>query len=108
MAFSKANGNELWVQLLEKAWAKINGSYENTITGLCMEAFRTLTGAPVDYYHHDYTDHEKLWVKLREADQKKFIICASSSSEEDENGVDHDGIVSEHAYSVLSLHEPKT
>lgn len=31
--FSKANGNELWVMLLEKAWAKVHGSYERIIGG---------------------------------------------------------------------------
>jgi hypothetical protein len=31
LAFSHTKENELWVLILEKAWAKINGSYENTI-----------------------------------------------------------------------------
>ena len=31
--FSSANGNELWVIILEKAWAKIHGSYERIIGG---------------------------------------------------------------------------
>lgn len=33
-AFSRAKGSELWVLLLEKAWSKINGNYEHTITGV--------------------------------------------------------------------------
>lgn len=31
--FSNANGNELWVLLLEKAFAKLNLNYENIIGG---------------------------------------------------------------------------
>ena len=31
--FSSANGNELWVIIHEKAWAKLHGSYERIIGG---------------------------------------------------------------------------
>ncbi len=58
-AFSKSKNNELWVLILEKIWAKINHNYENTVTGFASEAFRCLTGAPVEFYNHDYT--EDIW-----------------------------------------------
>ena len=31
--FCQPNKNEFWIPLLEKAWAKANGSYSNIIAG---------------------------------------------------------------------------
>ena len=45
-AFSKGNGSELWVLLLEKAYAKIYGSYSGIESGITLNALRDLTGAP--------------------------------------------------------------
>ena len=47
--FSRANGKELWVMIIEKVWAKIHQSYERIITGQSYEVFRDLLGAP-SYY----------------------------------------------------------
>ena len=44
--FAKANGPKLWVIILEKAWAKLNGSYSRIESGLDDNAMRDLTGAP--------------------------------------------------------------
>jgi calpain-15 len=44
--FATANGNELWVIILEKAWAKIHKSYERTSGGFPHLAMRDMTGAP--------------------------------------------------------------
>lgn len=46
-AFSSSIGNELWVVLLEKAWAKMYSSYKRIEAGLAEEALHDLTGAPI-------------------------------------------------------------
>lgn len=46
-AFSKSNENELWVILLEKAWAKMYGSYKQIEAGFPEEGLHDLTGAPI-------------------------------------------------------------
>jgi calpain-15 len=46
-AFSYAVQNELWVMLLEKAWAKMYSSYKRIEAGFPEEALHDLTAAPV-------------------------------------------------------------
>jgi len=77
--FSKANGNELWVIILEKAWAKLHGSYERIEAGHAHEVMRDLTGAPS--WDLD-VDDEGLFEKLNEYDDKNFMMAASAGSTE--------------------------
>jgi calpain-15 len=42
--FARPNGNEGWVLLLEKAFAKMLGSYSELSGGNCCTAFRAFTG----------------------------------------------------------------
>ena len=44
--YARAHGNELWVMLLQKAFAKSVGSYEALIGGFAHEALIDLTGCP--------------------------------------------------------------
>ena len=41
---------EMWAPIIEKAWAKVKGSYLNSDGGLLENGFRALTGAPVFTY----------------------------------------------------------
>jgi calpain-15 len=47
-AFATTNKTDqaIWPLLLEKAWAKVHGNYEKTISGSNKEAVLCLTGAP--------------------------------------------------------------
>jgi calpain-15 len=49
--FSRSNGNELWVLLLEKAYAKIHGGYKAIAGGLPHEALYDLSGCPTASYN---------------------------------------------------------
>lgn len=46
---NSGNGPELWVLLLEKAYAKVHGCYANIEAGLTGNAIRDLTGAPYEF-----------------------------------------------------------
>ena len=56
--FTQSIGNELWVLILEKAWAKLFRSYESIEKGHCRDALRDLTGAPTKSIN-TYKDYEK-------------------------------------------------
>jgi hypothetical protein len=51
----------LWVLILEKAWAKINGSYEISDGGYEYEAISCLTGAPTHFISHRTAEKNELW-----------------------------------------------
>jgi calpain-15 len=53
-AFAKTKGDvaELWVMLLEKAYAKAYGSYRATIGGKSHYALRDMTGASYSTFPH--------------------------------------------------------
>ena len=44
--FSRAHGNEMWVLLLEKAYAKLHGNYYALRSGYANDGIIDLTGCP--------------------------------------------------------------
>lgn len=103
-AFAMSGRRELWVQVLEKAWAKINGSYAGTIAGLPSESFSCLSEAPcVTYFHRRYTN-EQLWMILKREKTRGFYI-ATNTNAMNSNLEEQIGLVSGHAYSITNLYE---
>jgi len=101
--FSRGNGHELWVLLLEKAYAKLHGSFDIIEGGDPAWALRDLTGAPWDFL--DSTDPDKIWRFVMESEARGYLItCYTRSTQirEEQNPL---GIVFGHAYSILDAKE---
>ena len=79
MAFIHTVSKDLWPVLAEKAWAKVNGSYERISNGTIGEALSFLTGSPyTKTIEHNTTNPEALWQALQISIKNHSIICATS------------------------------
>lgn len=94
-AFAQPMNGELWVPLLEKAWAKLHGSYGRTTSGDPSKSLADLTGAPaykIRTRKHGSSDDQtgvkrplsssqQIWAVLTEAEQRRYPCCASAVDE---------------------------
>jgi len=125
LLFAQPKGQELWVVLIEKAFAKFCGDYASLDGGNEIWAFEALTGDPVHcllrkpegWIRHDlahmegairkiglrkmkevYTD-EQTFGLLRTYIKQKALLTASIASDGEQK--QDTGLVAGHAYSIL-------
>ena len=100
--------NELWVSIVEKAYAKLHGSYEALEGGLVQDALVDLTGGAGEEIDLRSAQAQidlasgRLWSQLLRFKQEGFLLGAGSPSGSDVH-VSSSGIVQGHAYSVLQV-----
>eukprot|EP01050_Picozoa_sp_SAG11_P011986 SAG11_NODE_1305_length_5246_cov_7.559161_1_plen_1036_part_10 len=77
-----ANCRSLWMQILEKAWAKLHGSYESISSGTAEDALNYLTGGFTDSMHVKDSSEQDEWRRLstwtsasRDEDRRSFCSC---------------------------------
>lgn len=106
--------DQIWVTLLEKAYAKINGRcYQNLVGGTMTFALKDLTGGDpqmvnlLDPQTADECVNGFLWQKFKLwVKQNNLLGCAWKQGRKDNREEDFDGgIVRGHAYSVLDVKE---
>lgn len=100
-AFSQAHKGELWVLILEKAWAKIHGSYERIEAGQSHLTMRDLTGAPAYEYFIEKTPN--IFDLMLEADEKHYIITSGCNADNPDEVayLKSKGLVGEHSYGII-------
>lgn len=77
-AFSRCSKDkEIWVLLIEKAWAKIFGNYMRIEAGLAGEAMPALTGAPAKVIWHDDMKNMDLWRLIYDSDHKQYALSTT-------------------------------
>lgn len=96
----------MWSAIIEKAWAKMKGTYTSADTGFNVNGLRALTGAPVFTYD---TDEQKsaydTWKLLKEAEESNYLATTATIdptvlSDEYFNDC---GIANNHAFSIISV-----
>lgn len=110
---SNPKGKELWTLILEKAWAKVNGSYKNIDGGFEREAFLALTGINSEVIKYNLKEGNlnlDVFEKILVADRQNTILscstqCVEEDDEEKANFYEENGIVSGHAFTLVSANE---
>lgn len=89
--------------ILEKAWAKLHGSYVLTRQGYPSMVFTHLTGSPTHKIDHSsYTpDEDHIWKTLKYLNSKKCALVGCAYETEGECKE----VVSSYTKIILSLHE---
>ena len=95
--FIKPSNFEIWSILIEKAWAKINGGYQNIINSWPVDLFRALTGASCEEFIHDELTSDELFNELNYSD-KNYGFCISLSNNRD---VVKKGLLNYHMYILI-------
>ena len=90
----------IWPMILEKAWAKINSSYEDTIQGNISDVFLFFTPSPIKLFHHDIK-YNDLFEQIKKAIDQNFIVCTDMNSNNENILLQKLGVIGNHAYRII-------
>eukprot|EP01083_Nonionella_stella_P293529 998270_1 len=97
--YSKTTNNQLWVPIIEKAYAKLHGSYSNIEDGMIYQAMADLTGLPCFQIKSDEFDPDMLWAKLVSCRESRFLMGASCCGKD----LGESGLQDNHCYALLDV-----
>lgn len=95
------------MSILEKAWAKLHGTYARTEGGLPCFAANHVMGVAAESYPHSAASEnpDDFFEMVKSADRRNFTMMAASHGQGENKNAE--GVISGHAYSLISIHEFK-
>ena len=100
--FCDSPTKNIWLVILEKVWAKINGGYANIVTGTPRDVFLVFVpfeNIPINVYRENTVT---LWKNILEANEKNCIIHCHVKEDTD---VDKVGLINNMSYFVVKAFE---
>uniref|UniRef100_A0AAY4EU89 Calpain-3 n=1 Tax=Denticeps clupeoides TaxID=299321 RepID=A0AAY4EU89_9TELE len=93
--------NEFWSALLEKAYAKLHGSYEALKGGNALEAMEDFTGGVTELFEIREAPKELFTIMKKALERGSLMGCAIDGSQSKTST----GLVQGHAYSITGVEE---
>ncbi|XP_037365746.1 calpain-9-like [Talpa occidentalis] len=98
-----ADNNKFWSALLEKAYAKLNGSYEALMGGSAMEAMEDFTGGVAETFTTKEAPENFYEILEKALKRGSLVGCTTARSTAESKARTPFGLIKDHCYTVTGI-----